>query len=61
MLAVTLLLVVAMCVSAARGDRDLERMLAEALEPGAEVIAFPPPGRPPADGGDTPRAAAGDA
>jgi hypothetical protein len=41
MLAATLLLVVAMCVSAARGDRDMERMISEALQPGAEVIPFP--------------------
>jgi len=42
MLAATLLLVVAMCVSAARGDREMERMIADALQPGAEVIRFAP-------------------
>jgi hypothetical protein len=61
MLTATLVLVVAMCVSAARGDRELERMVAEALEPGAEVIPFAPPGRLAAGGDDASRAAAGDA
>jgi hypothetical protein len=52
MLAATLVLVVAMCVSAARGDRDLERALADALEPRAEVIRLAPPKRPVAAEGD---------
>jgi hypothetical protein len=59
MLAATLLLVVAMCVSAARGDRQMERMLAEALQPGAEVIPFTPPRRPAASDGDAAGAAPG--
>jgi len=38
-----------MCMSAARGDREMERMIADALQPGAEVIRLAPK-RPAGDG-----------